>query len=101
MFFLAKHSACTNILECMHDWIMSLDLHKMLDVVYIDFSRAFDSVVHSKLLHKLRNVGITGNLYNWIVEFLTDRLQCTVIEHEFSKISDVISGVIQGSCLGR
>ena len=49
---------------------MSLDLNGMQDVVSIEFSRAFDSVVHSKLLYKLRNIGITGDLYNWIAEFL-------------------------------
>ena len=43
---------------------------------------------------------ITGNLYNWIAEFLCDRKQCTVVENNFSTIKDVLSGVIQGSCLG-
>ena len=59
-----------------------------------------DSVVHSKLLYKLHNIGIGGNLYKWISQFLTARSQCTVVENEFSAITDVISGVIQGSCLG-
>jgi hypothetical protein len=98
--FLARHSTSSNLLECLHDWTMSLEFQKMVDVVYIDFSRAFDSVVHSKLLFKLRNIGIGGNLYKWISQFLTARSQCTVVENEFSAVTDVISGVIQGSCLG-
>ena len=98
--FLTKHSTNSNILECLHDWNISLNTAKQQDVAYIDFARAFDSVVHSKLLFKLRSYGITGNLYNWISEFLSNRSQCTVVENKFSSIKSVDSGVIQGSCLG-
>jgi hypothetical protein len=98
--FLSKHSTATNILECLHDWNLSLNNSRRQDIAYIDFSRAFDSVVHSKLLYKLHNYGVRGKLYNWISEFLTGRSQCTVVENEFSSIKQVMSGVIQGSCLG-
>jgi hypothetical protein len=98
--FLAKHSTASNLLECLHDWIIALESSELVDAVYIDFSRAFDSVVHTKLLHKLQSVGIAGKLYNWIAEFLTDRSQCTVIANVFSSFRNVLSGVIQGSCLG-
>ena len=66
----------------------------------MDFSRAFDLVVHSKLLYKLETVGLSACLLNWIASFLTSRKQCTVIDHCASTVSDVISGVIQGSCIG-
>ena len=97
---LPKHSTATNILECLHDWNLSLNNNHRQDIAYIDFTRAFDSVVHSKLLYKLHNYGVRGKLYNWISEFLTGRSQCTVVENEFSSVKKVMSGVIQGSCLG-
>ena len=98
--FLARHSTSTNLLESTYDWTLALDCRKPVDVVFIDFSRAFDSVVHTKLLYKLNSVGITGKLLSWITSFLTDRTQCTVIEGFRSAVTNVISGVVQGSCLG-
>jgi hypothetical protein len=98
--FLSKHSTSTNLLECLQDWVVKLDSRVPVDVVYVDFSRAFDSVVHSKLLSKLHAMGITGPLLDWIRSFLTARKQCTVVDHCSSSISDVRSGVIQGSTIG-
>ena len=66
----------------------------------IDFQRAFDSVSHPKLLHKLQNYGIDGNLLFWISSFLTGRRQSVKIGSSFSKFSPVSSGVPQGSVLG-
>ena len=98
--FLSKHSTSTNLLESTYDWTLALDSRKPVDIVYIDFSRAFDSVVHSKLLYKLNSIGITGKLLSWISSFLSDRTQCTVVEGYRSSITKVISGVVQGSCIG-
>jgi hypothetical protein len=98
--FIARHSTVTNLLECTSDWAISLSNHSPVDVLYIDFSRAFDSVVHSKLIYKLISFGVKGLLLNWIVAFLSGRSQCVVVEHNFSKLTNVISGVPQGSVLG-
>jgi hypothetical protein len=98
--FIKKHSTVTNLLECTHDWAVSLHGGVDVDVVYVDFSRAFDSIVHSKLIYKLTKYGISGCLLMWINAFLTDRHQCVIIEHCFSEWSPVISGVPQGSVLG-
>jgi ribonuclease P/MRP protein subunit RPP40 len=70
------------------------------NIVYIDFSRAFDSIALSKLLFKLELYGITGKLLNWIRSFLSNRMQCVVIDRLHSQFSSVISGVPQGSVLG-
>jgi hypothetical protein len=73
---------------------------KKTDVVYNDFSMAFDSIVFSKLLFKLQNCGISGRLLSWLSSFIHDRSQCVVLENCFSVVSLVISGVPQGSVLG-
>lgn len=98
--FLSKHSTSTNLLECVQDWIVKLNCRLPVDVVYVDFSRAFDSVVHSKLKAKLESIGVNGPLLNWINSFLSFRRQCTVVDHCCSHTTDVKSGVIQGSCIG-
>ena len=50
-----------------------LDSDSSVDMVYLDFSKAFDKVDHGILLHKLRALGITGNIGIWLFHFLTDR----------------------------
>ena len=62
--FIKKHSTVTNLLQCTHDWALSVNCGHSVDAVYIDFARAFDSVVHSKLICKLSFFGISGNLLN-------------------------------------
>jgi len=53
--FFNKHFTTTNLLESTHDWIIALYSSCNVDVVYIDFSRAFDSIVFSKLLTELEH----------------------------------------------
>ncbi|MFZ2537525.1 MAG: reverse transcriptase domain-containing protein, partial [Oscillospiraceae bacterium] len=67
---------------------------------YIDFHRAFDSISHSKLLHKLASYGITGNLLLWIQYFLTGRTQSVRVGSCCSRSHIVTSGVPQGSVIG-
>jgi len=49
-------------------------------VAYIDFSRTFDTVSHTKLLHKLKLYGTEGVLHQWMEDFLTKRLHCTRVK---------------------
>ncbi|KAI8520129.1 hypothetical protein Bbelb_033860 [Branchiostoma belcheri] len=66
----------------------------------MDFSKAFDKVCHSLLIHKLSYYGITGLLKTWIQNFLSDRTQAVVVEGSSSSLVSVESGVPQGSVLG-
>lgn len=68
--------------------------------MYLDFKAAFDSVVHTKLLYKLKLFGIGGNLINWIESFLSERFFSVRIGNCYSDWSPVYSGVPQGSVLG-
>ena len=60
----------------LRDWISSLSNHKSSHICSIDFQRAFDTISHTKLIHKLASYGISGNLLFWIQAFLTNRQQC-------------------------
>ena len=78
--FLSGKSTCTQLLESLQDWIVALRAKSCVDVVYIDFSKAFDSVVHSKLCLKLAAYGFGFELFDWIKEFLSGRSQLVLID---------------------
>ena len=98
--FLKKHSTTTNLLESLNDWSVSLSNNRSVVVAYIDFHRAFDSISHVKLIHKLKAYGIGGNLLAWISVFLINRFQRVRVGSSLSNLGPVISGVPQGSVLG-
>ena len=98
--FLKRHSTSTNLLETTHDWTVTISNHFSIAAAYIDFKSAFDRISHSKLLFKLSCYGIKGNLYHWIVSFLSNRTQSVKINSSLSKSRPVTSGVPQGSVLG-
>jgi ribonuclease P/MRP protein subunit RPP40 len=88
------------LLQITNDWLVSLNSHLCTDVIYIDFAKAFDSIVISKLLHKLEYYGISGLLLKWISLYLHDRTQCVVkLKVVFLRFCPVVSGVPQGSVL--
>jgi len=75
-----------------------LNAGEQIDVLFLDFSKAFEKVPHDQLIYKLHYYGI---LYlEWIKQFLVGRTQQVVIENKFSDLTQVISGVPQGSVLG-
>jgi Reverse transcriptase (RNA-dependent DNA polymerase)/Endonuclease-reverse transcriptase len=98
--FLSRRSTGTQLIDCFNDWTLNIENKQSLDVIYIDFAKAFDSVVHRKLLCKLVSYGIHGNLLSWIENFLSDRYQYICIDGFYSSTVKVISGVPQGSVLG-
>ena len=72
----------------------------MVDTIYFDFAKAFDSVPHQRLLLKLDAYSIKGDIFNWIKDFLVGRMQTVSVEHETSETCAVRSGVPQGTVLG-
>ncbi len=98
--FLPGKSCAIQLLSVVNKWIEQLDEGNNLTVFYTDFSKAFDSVSHRKLIVKMKNVGITGLLLEWIIDFLTDRTQRVRIDGCLSQEVSVVSGVPQGSVLG-
>ena len=73
---------------------------KITDLVFFDFSKAFDRVSHVVLLDKLARLGISGGLLNWIRSFLVHRRMRVRIADHLSDPVRVESGVPQGSVLG-
>ena len=70
-----------------------------VDLIILDFSKAFARVNHMKLLHKLHQHGARGNTLSWIKAFLTGRSQTVVLEGESSSEIPVNSGVSKVLCL--
>ena len=71
-----------------------------VDMVYLDFAKAFDKVDHGVLLHKIKTLGITGKLGVWMYHFLTDRTHFVILQGGISQDSPVLSGVLQVTGLG-
>jgi hypothetical protein len=71
-----------------------------IDVIYLDFQKAFDKVPHKRLMSKINALGIEEEVFNWITDWLKDREQRVVLLGSNSKWTRVKSGVPQGSVLG-
>ena len=98
--FLARRSTTSNLLDSLNDWTLAINNKQSITVAYVDYSKAFDVVCHSKLMYKLQHYGITGDLLKWIGSFVSGRTQRTKIGSAISDQVFLSSGVVQGSCIG-
>ena len=98
--FLARHSTVTNLLESLNDWSLTIKNSHSVDIAYIDYRKAFDSVSHVKLITKLSGYGLSDRLLNWIWAYLSDRSQVVCVDGHLSNSGKLVSGVPQGSVLG-
>jgi len=93
-------SCLTNLLTFLDKVTSDIDTGKDVDVIFLDFAKAFDKVPHQRLLQKLTSHGITGKLLQWISNWLSNRKQRVCINGSLSDWIQVLSGVPQGSVLG-
>ena len=98
--FMPGKSCATNLLEFLEFVTRIVDEGKNMDIVFLDFAKAFDKVPKERLLAKLAAHGVEGKVLQWVRRWLTDRKQRVVLNGETSDLTEVESGVPQGSVLG-
>ena len=98
--FVPNKSCTTNLLETVDFISYKLAKKRPVDVIFLDFAKAFDTVPHARLLVKLEAYGISGSLLRWVGDFLSERTQRVVLGPHASREVQVASGVPQGSVLG-
>jgi hypothetical protein len=97
--FRSKRPCETQLIEFIDEVTINMSAGKQTDVLIMDFSKAFDKVSHSLLVHKLDHYGIRGKTNTWIQNFLSDRSQAVVGDGEKSSYIEGDRGVPQGSVL--
>ena len=97
--FRAEHSTVDQLLLTYEEVTKLYDAGSIIDLIFFDYSKAFDRVSHPIILAKLQCLGITGDMLNWIRSFLCRSMKVRVAG-QHSRPTSVESGVPQGSVLG-
>lgn len=98
--FRQGHSTVTAVTAVTNDILNALDNKKSCAAIFIDLSKAFDTVDHDLLLKRLQRIGFSDTVLRWFSNYLSDRTQCIVIDNYTSTSLEVTMGVPQGSVLG-
>ena len=98
--FRQKHSTTHAILYFINHIATAVDSHLHTVGIFLDLSKAFDTIDHKILLSKLSHYGIRGKALEWYRSYLSGRKQFVSINDSNSDYNDIICGVPQGSLLG-
>ena len=98
--FQKQHSTEHAIIQLTNEILNSFEQNLLTLGVFIDLSKAFDTVDHSILITKLDHYGIKGKTLNWFKSYLKYRSQCVCLESDSSDFKEISCGVPQGSILG-
>jgi hypothetical protein len=99
--FRKNRSCKSQLILTIQDLAKGIDLGEQIDLILLDFSKAFDKVPHERLLYKAEYYGISGSTLWWINrDFLSSRYQRVIVDGKSSHTAPVWSGVPQDSVLG-
>ena len=98
--FRSKHSTELAALELLNRIVTQMDQKEIPINIYLDLSKAFDTLDHNILTEKLKFYGITGKSLNLLTDYLTNREQCVEYKNAISDLQFINTGVPQGSILG-
>jgi hypothetical protein len=98
--FRQGHSTSLALIEIIDNILSDLEEGKLVAGIYIDLSKAFDTVDHEILLDKLNHYGIRGQALNWFQDYLSNRKQYSIVNGKHSELKNINYGVPQGSVLG-
>jgi hypothetical protein len=98
--FIEKLSTHLAILKLLDEVISTLEAGEYSATIFLDFSKAFDTVNHNILLQKLDHYGVRGVANNWVKSYLSERSQFCTFGDKKSSTSKITCGVPQGSILG-
>ncbi|TLM13355.1 reverse transcriptase family protein, partial [Acinetobacter baumannii] len=98
--FISHRSTETNLCEFLDYVLSSMEDGHQVDVVYTDYSKAFDRINFDILIEKLHGLGVHGDLLRWLESYVRDRSQAVTFNGFCSSFAPVPSGVPQGSHLG-
>ena len=91
--FRSGYSRETQLIATIHDFLGKFDIGTQIDMVILDFSKAFDTVPHRKLLYKMKPYGVDGTINSWLCDFLTNRQMKVVVDGEESEAVKLDSGI--------
>ena len=97
--FRQSRSCKTQLIIIINDFAEILNRNEQTNVIFLDFSKAFNKVSHQHLFHKLHHYDIRGDLLTWIKSFVSSRVQQVVVDGQQSNLTAVTSGVPQGTVL--
>ena len=98
--FMTKRSTLTQHLYLLDKLTSNHENNIGTDTIYLDFSKAFDTVPHNKLIYLLKSIKINTLIITWITNYLRERSQQTEVEDFLSRPCNITSGVPQGSVIG-
>ena len=99
--FRAKRSCESQFITTIQKIVSTMSTKGQMDVILLDFAKAFDKVPYQRLLHKLDYYGMCNSTLHWIESFLHQRKQSVLLDGAESSEADLLSGVPQGRCRVR
>ena len=98
--FRSLHSTVLALNKATDSWLLSIDKGSLNSVIFLDIKKAFDTVNHEILLKKLNRYGVCEKELEFLMSYLSDRVQCGSINGNMSSFQNIKCGVPQGSITG-